>query len=293
MNEQNPIEKLSFAELKSIAKKSGLKTIPRTYKKADLIKYITENSTEEKRKAWIKELNEKEVKVEERNNAVPKKDEKNESFSRKEYIVDLQKEKIHRIVVEAACEHFKEPLPKGTGVNFYDGMSDELLKHLHDVFVKKYDDPEGKNFELRSANWLVYRIKEVGAIRTRHTLPNTQELRLIGFDVEGLPYFIGEFSNTGMTDQNFRRGIENARKVLENYGPKLLKKYKSAWMRVYYFVPEEHSDNFLKIITSDKSIAGDGTIRVKRGFLKQDYFIKISAFKVNGNKYTEIHADKS
>ena len=27
---------------------------------------------------------------------------------------------------------------------------------------------------------------------------------------------IGEFSNTGMTDQNFRRGIENARKVLEN-----------------------------------------------------------------------------
>ncbi len=198
-------------------------------------------------------------------------------------------QKIHRIVVEAACEHFKEPLPKGTGVNFYDGMSDELLKHLHDVFVKKLDDPEGKNFELRSANWLVYRVKEVGAIRTRHTLPNTQELRLVGFDVEGLPYFIGEFSNVGMTDQNFRKGIENARKVLENYGPRLMKKYKSAWMRVYYFVPEEHSDNFLKLITSDKSIAGDGTIRVKRGFLKQDYFIKISAFKVNGNKYTEIH----
>ncbi len=289
MKDQNPIERLSFAELKTIAKKSGLKTIPRTYKKADLIKYITENSTEEKRKSWIDELSEGERIVDGRDRTATRKDEKNETFSRKEYMVDLQKEKIHRIVVEAACEHFKEPLPKGTGVNFYDGMSDELLKHLHDVFVKKLDDPEGKNFELRSANWLVYRVKEVGAIRTRHTLPNTQELRLVGFDVEGLPYFIGEFSNVGMTDQNFRKGIENARKVLENYGPRLMKKYKSAWMRVYYFVPEEHSDNFLKLITSDKSIAGDGTIRVKRGFLKQDYFIKISAFKVNGNKYTEIH----
>ena len=93
MKDQNPIERLSFAELKTIAKKSGLKTIPRTYKKADLIKYITENSTEEKRKSWIDELSEGERIVDGRDRTATRKDEKNETFSRKEYMVDLQKEK--------------------------------------------------------------------------------------------------------------------------------------------------------------------------------------------------------
>ena len=132
MKEQNPIEKLSYAELKSIAKKSGLKTIPRTYKKTDLIEYILTNSTEEKRAKWIKELTEKEERIKEGERAVPKEEEKKETFSRKEYIVDLQKEKIHRIVVEAACEHFKEPLPKGV-INFPE--ISQVLIPLSDLFV--------------------------------------------------------------------------------------------------------------------------------------------------------------
>ena len=289
MKAEKPLDEISFADLKSIAKKTGLEAIPRTYKKEDLKKYIIENSNEKQREAWIKELKHSAPDQKGKENEKNKKPVQKESFSRKEHIVDLQKEKIHRIAVEAACELFNEPMPKGTGVGFYDGMSDKLLKQLFEIFVKKLDDPDGKYFELRSANWLVYRIKEIGAMRTRHTLPGSQELRMIGFDVEGLPYLIGEFSDKGEAESDFKRAIENARRVLDNYGQKLIKKYKKAWMRVYFFVPGEQSENLLKIIKEDKTIDNEGIQRVKRGFLKTDHFIKISAFRVNGNKYEEIH----
>ncbi|MHB1439910.1 MAG: hypothetical protein ACYCSO_04190 [Cuniculiplasma sp.] len=287
MEVEQYLSNLSFSELRELAKKSGIKSIPRAYKKTDLVKYILENNSKETIQEWIK----KEQKASDKRNEnhKEKKGEKGEKgFPRHEYIVDLQKERVHRIVVEAVCKNLKEDLPKSAGVNFYDEMSDKLLKYLHEVFVEQLDDRDEKYFELRCANWLTYKMKEIAALRTRHTLPGTGELRLVGFDVDGLPYVVGEFIEQGVTVEKFNGAIESTKKVLETYGGRIGKKHKEAWLRLCFFVPEKYSNNLLEIIKQNKAVNESGVMRVKRGLLKADHHIKILAYKTEGKKFVDI-----
>ena len=108
--------------LRDIAQKEGLKTIPKNYEKDDFVKFLEGVLTVEKIKRYREEYYERETerdihiheKVKESGFRSEKEEITKISVNRHEAIVNLQKERISKKVLEEIANYLHEPLPSGS-----------------------------------------------------------------------------------------------------------------------------------------------------------------------------------
>ena len=135
-------------DLKEIAQKEGLKAIPKNYEKEDFVKFLDGVLTSEKIKKYREEYYERETvrdihiheKIKEKGFKKEKEETTKISLNRHEAIVNLQKERISKKVLEEIANFLHEPLPMGSGVKLYDSMNEKMLNVVKEIFIDNKED---------------------------------------------------------------------------------------------------------------------------------------------------------
>ena len=289
MNKKELLSTLTVNQLKEIIALNGLENKNKGLKKNELVDLISEKVKMEDIHNYVDSISEKKNKAKEESPGQKPRTEKSkiEGPKNEEKIVALQREKIHRIVIDAVCNAKKEPLPKSTGIDFYDKLSDSVIDRLYSAFVLNKDDQNGEFNDMRVANALVYKEKEIGALRLGHKI-GEREFRILGFDISGLPYVMGI---TGLND-NFEREIGNtmeaAKRLLESNSKEIAKKYREVWIRTIFISDRKNSSFIEKEIRKVNGIASNGVLKIKRGFFKPELHIRDELYIMEDKKLQKI-----
>ena len=187
-------------DLKEIAQKEGLKAIPKNYEKEDFVKFLDGVLTSEKIKKYREEYYERETvrdihiheKIKEKGFKKEKEETTKISLNRHEAIVNLQKERISKKVLEEIANFLHEPLPMGSGVKLYDSMNEKMLNVVKEIFIDNKEDKTGRYFEFRCANWIDYNERGISRIEVRHKFPKIGEIDITGFDQQDEPALMAE-----------------------------------------------------------------------------------------------------
>jgi hypothetical protein len=223
MNKTELLSKLDEAGLWNIVKNEGF-SIPKTYGKRDLVKYLRGMLTLEKIKEYTAEAYEKETKrtiihetIKEKGVKFSAKETTKIQFDKLAVIRELNRQKIDFHVLEMLANKLKEPNPKGKGFELYDSMSDSMLQILNSVFVSQESDSVGKFLEFRTANFIKQQSGfKIQRVETRHRFPKIGEMDVVGFDSENKPVVIAECKDKKPTKDEMAKWLENTRRVFQD-----------------------------------------------------------------------------
>ncbi len=287
MTDEEYLKNLTISKLLEICEKEKLQNIPKRVKKQELIDFMLKNIPSENLKKYENDHNEKEnERGEEKHEEIKEKVPETQTFVRERVIVELQKHRIHRILINELSEKLGEKIPTGKGVQLYDGMSDKMLQTLDKLFLNGNEEEDELVFSMICSNWLIFKAKEIERLKTDYPVEGSEKIGALAFDVENLPYIIAEFnSGNEVNENNLNKIIEKATKILDKYGKDIAKKYKEAWIRIYIFAKGEKANDFLKLIKNNKSIDEYGEMHIKRGIFKTDYNLKFNVYAVNDGKF--------
>ena len=290
------LKKLTDEDLKVIARKEGLKNVPRNYERDDLIKYLEGVLTVERIKRYREQYFERDVerdihiheKIKERGYKASSIERTKVKFDRNEVIVELSKSKITKQVVESITTYLHEPMPSGTGVNFYDKMSEKTLKLLNSIFLERSADYSGVNFEFLCTNWLVRNYKEISRVENRHKFPKIGEIDIVGYDQRDLPVVIGECKDRSVSYSDIDKWIRNSKSLAEEYGDQLMEvdNDELTIIHSYFFGSRGYSQGVTDRVKNDNNI-DDGAYVIPTGLLgrKRAALFKIFMYDVRDGKF--------
>ena len=255
--------KLDKKDLKNIAQKEGLKTIPKNYEKDDFVKFLEGVLTTEKIKQYREEYYEKETvrdihiheKIREKGFKTESVENTKITMNRHEAIVNLQKERISKKVLEEIANFLHEPLPSGSGVKLYDDMNDKMLNVVREIFFDKTEDKTGRYFEFRCANWLDYNEKGLSRLEVRHKFPKIGEIDIVGFDYEDELALMAECKDRTVSFEDVDKWIANMEKLVQEY-PNLSK--------AYFFSSKGYSQGVVDRVKNNSNVdpySGEYTIK--------------------------------
>lgn len=283
MSTEDLLKTLTVSKLMDICSKENVEDIPKKIKKDDLIKLMVGKIPKERISEYIK-TKENPERSQEGKDASSEKEE--EAFYREKVILELQKHRVHRILINELAENIGEKHPSGKGIQLYDGMSDRMLQELEKIFLKPHENENNRTFTMICSNWLIFKAKEIERIKTAYEIEDNAKVDMIAFDVENLPYIMAECNLNGTIDEGtIKKAVENASKILDKYGKNIAKKYKEAWMRIYFFSNEENASKLLELVKRESTIDEFGEMRIKRGIFKVDYNLKFHIYSVNDGKF--------
>ncbi|MGP6238856.1 hypothetical protein ACNF40_00360 [Cuniculiplasma sp. SKW4] len=284
MSTEDILKTLTVAKLMEICASENISNIPKKIRKDDLIKIMLEQIPTHE---LSKYLEKKEEKKSDDEMVAVKEEKKNEdNFYREKVILELQKHRIHRILLNELAENLGEKIPTGKGIQLYDGMSDKMLRELEKIFLKPNEKENNRTFTMICSNWLIFKVKEIERIKTGYEIDDNAKVDVIAFDVENLPYIMAECNLNGSIDEHvISETIAKASRLLDVYGKNLAKKYKEAWMRIYFFSNDENASKLLNIIKREGNIDEYGEMHIKRGIFKVDYNLKFHVYSVNEGKF--------
>ena len=192
MSKNNFLQELNVETLKEIAQKEGMTKVPKNYEKEDLVRYLEGVLTSAKIKLYKSEyferVTERETKtirekISEKGLRESMAEVSISNFDRNSAITSLMRFHPNKIVVEAIANKIRENLPNGSGIHYYDKMSDRMLQTLYEVFVDKKEDKTGRYFEYRCGQHIVdntsYVVNIDFDVRNRDT--NNIEIDIIGY----------------------------------------------------------------------------------------------------------------
>ena len=271
-------------DLKEIAQKEGLKTVPKNYEKDDFIKFLEGVLTAEKIKKYREEYYEKETvrdihiheKVKERGFRTESEETSKISMNRHEAIVNLQKERISKKVLEEIANFLHEPLPSGSGVKLYDNMNEKMLNVVREIFFDNKEDKTGRYFEFRCANWLDYNEKGLSRLEVRHKFPKIGEIDIVGFDQQDEPILMAECKDRTVSFEDVDKWIANMEKLVQEY-PNLSK--------AYFFSSKGYSQGVVDRVRNNANVnQSTGDYTLKRGILSKAY-VKLKIYDNRGDKF--------
>lgn len=271
-------------DLKEIAQKEGLKTVPKNYEKDDFIKFLEGVLTAEKIKKYREEYYEKETvrdihiheKVKERGFRTETEETSKISMNRHEAIVNLQKERISKKVLEEIANFLHEPLPSGSGVKLYDNMNEKMLNVVREIFFDNKEDKTGRYFEFRCANWLDYNEKGLSRLEVRHKFPKIGEIDIVGFDQQDEPILMAECKDRTVSFEDVDKWIANMEKLVQEY-PNLSK--------AYFFSSKGYSQGVVDRVRNNANVnQSTGDYTLKRGILSKAY-VKLKIYDNRGDKF--------
>ena len=276
--------KLDKKDLKNIAQKEGLKTIPKNYEKDDFVKFLEGVLTTEKIKQYREEYYEKETvrdihiheKIREKGFKTESVENTKITMNRHEAIVNLQKERISKKVLEEIANFLHEPLPSGSGVKLYDDMNDKMLNVVREIFFDKTEDKTGRYFEFRCANWLDYNEKGLSRLEVRHKFPKIGEIDIVGFDYEDEPALMAECKDRTVSFEDVDKWIANMEKLVQEY-PNLSK--------AYFFSSKGYSQGVVDRVKNNSNVDPySGEYTIKKGIISKSYVI-LKVYDNRGDKF--------
>lgn len=284
-------------QLKEIAKEEGLAIIPKNYHREDYIKFLEGVLTREKARQYKNEYVEREIErdihIHETIKEKSSKEEGNEltktTLTKHEVIFNLQKERINKNIYEPIADFLHEPIPTGSGVKLYDKMGEKMRRYVHSVFVEGESDRTGHNFEFRSANWLLYNVKDIVRIETRHKFPGIGEIDIIGYDKYDLPYVIAECKDRGVSFEDIDKWQANSKSVIEEFSSKIRNRYREIEMKSYFFSSAGYSQGVVERVKNNSDIDKNGWLNINKGFLKDNFHIKMHVYDVRNGKYIRLY----
>lgn len=270
--------------LKEIAKKEGLKTIPKNYGKEDFVKFLEGVLTAEKFKKYRSEYYEREtvrdIHIKERVKEKGYREEREEtakiSMNKHEAIVNLQKERISKKVLETIADFLHEPTPTGSGVKLYDGMNEKMLSTVREIFIDGKEDKTGRYFEFRCANWLDYNEKLVSRIEMRHKFPKIGEIDIIAFDPMDEPKIMAECKDRPASIEDMDKWIANVEKLNLEF---------DSLSKAYFFSSKGFTQGVVDRIKNNQNIEPTtGEYTIKKGILSKSY-LKLKVYDVREDKF--------
>jgi Holliday junction resolvase-like predicted endonuclease len=219
------LQKLDEEQLQRVAKKEGLKVIPRTFKKRDIVKYLDGVLTLEQIKEYVGEYYERETertivheRIKEKGIRVTKKETTRATIDKRGLVYEVlgqeKREKISKEVLEEIAHYLHEPVPSGRGFELYDGMSDKMLQTVHAIFVAKESGMRGRSLEFRFANWLQRKLPEgVARLKVRHEVSRVGEIDVIGLDSKDRPLVMAECKDRPVKFEDLDKWLSNVKRL--------------------------------------------------------------------------------
>ena len=290
------LKKLGDNDLEELVKNEGLRIIPKNYEREDLIKYLEGVLTLERIKRYKEQYFERDVerdihiheKIKERGYKASSIEKTKVKFDRNEIIVGLSKSKITKQVIESITTYLHEPMASGTGVNFYDKMSEKTLKLLNCIFLERSADYSGINFEFLCTNWLVRNHREISRVENRHKFPKIGEIDIVGYDHRDLPVVIGECKDRSVSYSDVDKWIRNSKSLAEEYGDQLMDANTDELTIIhsYFFGSRGYSQGVIDRVKNDNNV-DDGAYVIPTGLLgrKRMALFKIFMYDVRDGKF--------
>ena len=229
------LSKLDETKLKNIAQDNGLTTIPKTFKKRELVKYLDGVLTLEQIKSYVTEVYEKETKreiiretIKERGIRFEKKETTKVTFDKPTIIANIieSREKIDKAVLEELANYMHEPIPAGSGYSLYSKMNERMLENINRIFVRKETDGKGRYLEYQFANFLKrYSDEDIARIKIRYDLPKIGEIDVLGFDSKDQPVIMAECKDRPVKYEDVDKWISNVKRVFSEYDGSLKEAY--------------------------------------------------------------------
>ena len=283
MSSEEGLGSLTVSKLMEICKIEGLEDIPKKIKKQELIKTMMEKIPDNKLEKYLKETTNPEKNKHKVTGSAQKE---GDNYVREKVIVELQKHRIHRILLNELAENLGEKPPAGKGIQLFDGMSDRMLKELEKIFLKPNEEESERTFTMICSNWLIFKAKEIESIKTGYQIDDKNRVDVIAYDVGNLPYIMAECSlGKNFDGESLNMSIDKATKILDIHGKKIAKRYREAWLRIYFFGDEQSSSRLLELIRKNGKIDQYGEMHIKRGLFKTDYNLKFHVYSVNDGKF--------
>jgi|YelNatPaOPRAMG01_1025707.scaffolds.fasta_scaffold15455_8 hypothetical protein len=270
--------------LKDIAQKEGLKTVPKNYDKEDFVKFLEGVLTTEKIKRYREEYYERETerdihiheKVKEKGFKREGEEVTKMSVNRHEAIVNLQKERISKKILEEIANYLHEPLPTGSGVRLYDNLNEKMLNVVKEVFLDNKEDKTGRYFEFRCANWLDLNEKGITRLELRHKFPRIGEIDIVGFDGLDEPSIMAECKDRPVSFEDIDKWMANLDK-LNNDFPSLYK--------AYFFSSKGYTQGVIDRVKNNNNVDPyTGMMEIKRGILSKAY-VSLMIYDNRGDKF--------
>jgi len=248
------LENLNENQLREIAKKEGLKNIPKNYEREDLIKYLEGTLTIEKSKKYEKIYLEREVerdihiheKIKERSLKSSYKETNKITITREKQILDLMKMKIHKEVLKVLANRLNEKEPEGSKQEIFEEMSDDLRQKTYEIFVELKSDKTGRNFEYFCANWLMNE-ENIKKIDIDHKFEGIGEIDIVGFDDKMLPLVIAECKDKKVLKEDIDKWITNTINLYDKYSNKIDTEYDGKiHLRSFFFTSERITPEVLE-----------------------------------------------
>jgi hypothetical protein len=270
--------------LRDIAQKEGLKTIPKNYEKDDFVKFLEGVLTVEKIKRYREEYYERETerdihiheKVKESGFRSEKEEITKISVNRHEAIVNLQKERISKKVLEEIANYLHEPLPSGSGVRLYDNLNEKMLNVVKEIFLDNKEDKTGRYFEFRCANWLDLNEKRITRVELRHKFPKIGEIDIVGFDEYDDPLIMAECKDRPVSFEDVDKWMANLDKLNSEF-PSLAK--------AYFFSSKGYTQGVVDRVKNNNNVdPSTGIMEIKRGILSK-YYVALKIYDNRGDKF--------
>jgi hypothetical protein len=216
MTKAEMLSKLDEEHLRKIVKDEGF-SIPKTYGKRDIVKYLEGMLTLEKIKKYTAEVYEKETKretiretVKERGIRVKAKETTRVELSKAQLIHEIinNREKIDKSILEEIAHYLHEPVPTGSGYNLYNRMNERMLENVHRIFVQKETDGKGRFLEYQFGNFMMRHLKlDVGKLKIRYDLPKIGEIDVLGFDSHDRPLVLAECKDRPVKNEDIDKWL--------------------------------------------------------------------------------------
>lgn len=229
------LSKLDEGRLKKIAKNEGLSTIPRTFGKRELVKYLDGTLTLEKIKEYVAEVYERETKreiiretIKERGVRLKAKETTRIELNKPQLISEIinSREKIDKSVLEEIANYLHEPISTGSGYNLYNKMNERMLENIHRIFIKKETDGKGRYLEYQFANFIKRHTRlDVARLKIRSKLPKIGEIDVLGCDSHDQPLVIAECKDRPVKKEDVDKWISNIKRVYSEYNGSLQEAY--------------------------------------------------------------------
>jgi hypothetical protein len=273
----NFLKKLTDEDLEGIARKEGLKTIPKNYEREDLIKYLEGVLTLERIKRYKEQYFERDVerdihireKIKEIGVQTATVELTRTKFDRNATVISVFKAKPTRLVIELIAKYLREDIPSARGFEFYNQLGNKTLRMLYDIFVERLPDVSGASFEFLCANFLVDERNEIERVERDYYFPKIGKIDIVGFDNRDLPVVIAECKDTKVAYEKIDKWIHNSIKMTQEYGEQLKK---TKWddiqtLQSYFFTSRGFSQGVVDRVKNNKDIEDESYI-VNKSVLK-------------------------
>ena len=291
MSKNNFLQELNVETLKEIAQKEGMTKVPKNYEKEDLVRYLEGVLTSAKIKLYKSEyferVTERETKtirekISEKGLRESMAEVSISNFDRNSAITSLMRFHPNKIVVEAIANKIRENLPNGSGIHYYDKMSDRMLQTLYDVFVDKKEDKTGRYFEYRCGQHIVdntsYVVNIDFDVRNRDT--NNIEIDIIGYRADNSIRVFAECKDRNSVQySDITKWLKNA-EILYDLGAKSAVFYSSAG----------YTQGTIDKVRTMKNISDeDGFYIIEEGgMFRKEKAIKISLYELRNDKFYRV-----